>query len=98
MSSDPRMVDRADTALANADVQVVSHEQRESVWSVLRHGLREFWRRAIQMGRLIIGVPDYDTYVEHLRRFHPERKPMTYEEFFVERQNARYKGGGGRCC
>lgn len=60
--------------------------------------LREAWRHAVQVARLIIGVPDYDTYVEHLRRFHPERTPMTYEEFFVERQNARYRGGGGRCC
>jgi uncharacterized short protein YbdD (DUF466 family) len=60
--------------------------------------IRDFWRKAVQIGRLIIGVPDYDTYVEHLRRFHPERTPMSYEEFFVERQTARYKGGGGRCC
>ncbi len=60
--------------------------------------LRGAWRHAVQVARLIIGVPDYDTYVEHLRRFHPERTPMTYEEFFVERQNARYRGGGGRCC
>jgi uncharacterized short protein YbdD (DUF466 family) len=50
------------------------------------------------MGRLIIGVPDYDTYVAHQRRFHPERAPMTYEAFFNERQAARYRGGGGRCC
>lgn len=60
--------------------------------------LRECWRHAVQVARLIIGVPDYDTYVEHLRRFHPERTPMNYEAFFVERQSARYRGGGGRCC
>ena len=64
----------------------------------LRERLRVFWRHAVQMGRLIIGVPDYDTYVEHVRRFHPERTPMSYEAFFAERQAARYRGGGGRCC
>lgn len=64
----------------------------------LRLALRAFWRGAVQMGRLIIGVPDYDTYVAHQRRFHPERTPMTYEAFFNERQAARYKAGGGRCC
>ena len=63
-----------------------------------RERLRGFWRSAVQMGRLIIGVPDYDTYVEHQRRFHPERTPMTYEAFFNERQAARYRAGGGRCC
>ncbi len=56
------------------------------------------WKRAVQIGRASIGVPDYDTYVAHIRAQHPERTPMTYEAFFVERQNARYKGGGGRCC
>ncbi len=60
--------------------------------------LRDGWRKGVQMCRLIIGIPDYDTYVAHVRRSHPERVPMTYEEFFIERQNARYKGGGGRCC
>jgi uncharacterized short protein YbdD (DUF466 family) len=56
------------------------------------------WKRAVQMARASIGVPDYDTYVAHVREHHPERKPMSYEAFFVERQNARYKSGGGRCC
>lgn len=64
----------------------------------LRTAARNAWRKGVQVCRLIIGVPDYDTYVEHVRRFHPESTPMTYEEFFIERQNARYKGGGGRCC
>lgn len=61
-------------------------------------GLARFWRRAVQTARLIIGVPDYDTYVEHVRRHHPERPVMSYEEFFDERMRARYRGGGGRCC
>ena len=30
---------------------------------------------------------------------HPEQTPMTYEEFFKERQDARYSGKGGfKCC
>ncbi len=66
--------------------------------TALRVAIRGAWRKGVQVCRLIIGVPDYDTYVEHLRRFHPERTAMTYEEFFNERQAARYKGGGGRCC
>lgn len=56
------------------------------------------WTRAIQLGRVIIGVPDYNTYLQHLRKHHPERVPMSYEQFFLDRQAARYKGGGGRCC
>ncbi|AKF82862.1 Uncharacterized short protein YbdD, DUF466 family [Myxococcus fulvus] len=60
--------------------------------------LRRGWRQAVRMARLMIGVPDYEAYVAHLRAHHPERPVMTYEEFFDERMAARYRGGGGRCC
>lgn len=56
------------------------------------------WRDLVRFGRRIIGIPDYDTYVAHLREHHPERPVPTYEQFFNERLEARYKGGGGRCC
>jgi uncharacterized short protein YbdD (DUF466 family) len=52
----------------------------------------------VQTARLCCGVPDYDAYVKHLREHHPEREVPSYEEFFRERQVARYKGTGGRCC
>ncbi|WP_081865688.1 YbdD/YjiX family protein [Chondromyces apiculatus] len=53
------------------------------------------------MARLMVGVPSYETYVEHMRKAHPGEAPMTYAEFFRERQEARYGGrgrGGFRCC
>lgn len=34
-----------------------------------------------QAAKMMIGVPDYDNYVEHMRITHPDRTPMTYEEF-----------------
>ena len=60
--------------------------------------LLRFWKRAVQTARLACGVPDYDVYVAHLRAHHPAQAVPTYAEFFRERQVARYKGGGGRCC
>jgi uncharacterized short protein YbdD (DUF466 family) len=60
--------------------------------------LRAFGERAVQTARLCCGVPDYEVYVRHLREHHPERPVPSYEAFFRERQVARYKGGGGRCC
>jgi uncharacterized short protein YbdD (DUF466 family) len=65
---------------------------------VTRDTLTTFWRRAVRTARLMIGVPDYDTYVQHMRAHHPEAHVMTYAEFFNERQQARYRNGGGRCC
>src|SRR5574337_1307605 len=51
-----------------------------------------------QAARLMVGLPDYDTYVAHMKATHPDRPVMSYEEFFRERQEARYNGGTGRCC
>ena len=53
-----------------------------------------------QAARLMVGVPDYDTYVQHMRLTHPEQIPMSYEEFYKERVEARYggKNGSSRCC
>jgi uncharacterized short protein YbdD (DUF466 family) len=51
--------------------------------------------------RLMVGVPDYETYVAHRRANHPDQPIMTYVEFFRERQQARYAVGKGRfrgCC
>jgi len=48
--------------------------------------------------RLMVGVPDYETYVAHRRTTHPDLPVMSYEEFFRERQQARYGSGAGKCC
>jgi len=52
--------------------------------------LRKAWGWAVQTARLMVGVPDYDTYVAHRRAHHPDEPVMSYTEFFRERQNARY--------
>lgn len=54
-----------------------------------------------QAARMLVGMPDYDTYVEHMQKKHPDQPVMSYEAFFRERQEARYGGGKGRpirCC
>jgi len=53
-----------------------------------------------QTARLMVGIPDYENYVAHRRKTHPDLPIMTYEEFFRERQQARYgvSKGNFRCC
>ena len=53
-----------------------------------------------QSMRLMVGLPEYDTYLAHMERTHPDQAPMDYEAFFRERQEARYGGAGkrGGCC
>jgi uncharacterized short protein YbdD (DUF466 family) len=52
-----------------------------------------------QSMRLMVGLPEYDTYLAHMERTHPDQAPMSYAEFFRERQQARYGDGKrGGCC
>jgi uncharacterized short protein YbdD (DUF466 family) len=60
--------------------------------------LRALWRFLAQTGRLIVGVPDYDRYLAHMRHAHPAIAPMTREAFFANRLQARYGRGASRCC
>jgi uncharacterized short protein YbdD (DUF466 family) len=67
----------------------------------LRERLRLIGKRLSQCGHLMVGVPDYETYVAHIESAHAGQAPMTYKEFFRQRQAARYGDGGTRgmrCC
>ncbi|TCZ56660.1 YbdD/YjiX family protein [Roseicella aquatilis] len=61
------------------------------------------WLRCLcDTARLMVGQPNYEAYLEHHQRLHPDKPPMTRAEFFRDREAARYGGGGGtrgfRCC
>jgi uncharacterized short protein YbdD (DUF466 family) len=63
--------------------------------------LRLVCEMVTQTARLMVGVPDYKNYVAHRQETHPGKEIMSYEEFFRERQNARYSISKGRlrgCC
>lgn len=58
-----------------------------------------FLGRLRQMARLMVGMPDYDAYLRHMREHHPDGPVMNRKEFFRDRQESRYGGrNGGRCC
>ncbi|HEX8217555.1 MAG TPA: CstA-like transporter-associated (seleno)protein [Allosphingosinicella sp.] len=61
--------------------------------------LRDVMTRAAQTARLMVGLPDYETYAAHRRAAHPGEPVMTREEFHRERMERRYSAGAtGRCC
>ena len=52
---------------------------------------------ASRAARLMVGIPDYETYVGQWRRSHRGERMMSYREFIHDRQQARYaieRGGG----
>ncbi|HEX3865786.1 MAG TPA: YbdD/YjiX family protein [Gemmatimonadaceae bacterium] len=54
--------------------------------------------RAACVVRRVIGVPDYDRYVAHMRAHHPAELVVTEQEFIQQRQADRYSRPGSRCC
>jgi uncharacterized short protein YbdD (DUF466 family) len=60
--------------------------------------LRRFYKYFRQTARLMVGLPDYDNYVAHMQKSHPDQPVMTYEQFFCERQQARYASGKRTGC
>jgi uncharacterized short protein YbdD (DUF466 family) len=59
---------------------------------------RESVRRAVAIVRRIVGVPDYDGYLAHVRACHPDTIPMTRAEFERARLDDKYSRPGHRCC
>jgi uncharacterized short protein YbdD (DUF466 family) len=65
----------------------------------LFNDLTKFGKYLGQAARMMVGLPDYETYVAHRRTTHPDLPVMTEIEFFRERQEARYGSGrSGGCC
>ena len=60
--------------------------------------LRERLSRAANVVRRIVGVPDYERYVSHMRAHHPDATPLTCEEFTQQRMADKYSRPGSRCC
>lgn len=48
--------------------------------------------------RLMVGVPGYEQYLQHMHEHHPDVPPMTRDEFFRNRLEARYGGKGIKKC
>ncbi len=68
---------------------------------LLRTQLSAWGFRLRDGARLMVGIPSYEAYLEHVRLAHPDDEPMSYEAFFRDRQAARYGAGGKggfRCC
>lgn len=60
--------------------------------------IRLLYKRSDRFFHLLVGMPSYDKYVEHMRTKHPDREIKSQKEFFKEALEARYNGGVSRCC
>jgi uncharacterized short protein YbdD (DUF466 family) len=62
------------------------------------HRMKACWRVAVATARLMVGVKDYERYLQR-RAAAPGRAPLSREAFFRHCQESRYggRGGGGKC-
>ena len=67
----------------------------------MRPTLRELIARVQRAGtivRRIIGAPDYERYLAHVARRHPDTTPLDREAFARDALARRYDRPGSRCC
>ncbi len=60
--------------------------------------VRKRLARTAAILRRIIGAPDYERYLDHMRCAHPGAVPLSRDEFARDALARRYDKPGGRCC
>ncbi len=64
----------------------------------LRTKVRTFGRGMRAAYHQVFGIPDYEAYLEHMKRDHPGCSPMSRREFFASWLDRKYTRSGPRCC
>ena len=59
--------------------------------------LKALYKKYDRFFHLLVGMPSYDKYVEHMRQNHPDKIPKTQREFFKEAMEAKYGAGRNKC-
>lgn len=62
--------------------------------------IQVIWQRLQQSFRLMVGVPDYQTYLTHMAKHHPDLEAMDAKTFYRYCVDARYpsvSGGMKKC-
>jgi uncharacterized short protein YbdD (DUF466 family) len=60
--------------------------------------MTRYLTRAATVLRAILGVPDYERYVEHCRVHHGGAQTMTRDDFVRDVLERKYSRPGTRCC
>lgn len=75
--------------------------ERYSLGSDWLGGLKDAARKLVQTCRLMVGIHDYEYYLQHMRERHPDSKPFSRDEFYRYCLEARYpsadNANGGKC-
>jgi uncharacterized short protein YbdD (DUF466 family) len=59
---------------------------------------RRWLRAGAAAARAVLGAPDYERYLAHMRERHAGATPLDRAEYLRQRLEARYSRPGARCC
>jgi uncharacterized short protein YbdD (DUF466 family) len=60
--------------------------------------INSLFSRSASFLRAVLGVPDYERYLAHMRSTHPGDRVMSETEFRHTSMNDRYNRTGSKCC
>lgn len=96
-----QLMDNSKIVAANL-VKMTLKAQKQLIFNPKNIGrMLTLMKRLQQSFRLMVGVPDYPTYLDHMTKNHPDLEPMDEKTFFRYCVEARYpnaKGGTMRRC
>jgi uncharacterized short protein YbdD (DUF466 family) len=72
--------------------------ERSTAWASATTRFGRVAARVAHAIRAVLGAPDYEAYLAHVRARTPGAAPLTREQFVEARMRARYERPGSRCC
>nr|MBA2814433.1 Small protein YbdD [Candidatus Pantoea persica] len=69
---------------------------RLGLGDALSAAARRLWHGLQQSFRLMVGVQDYQNYLQHMRQHHPDLPPMSEREFHSYCLDARFPSQAGK--
>ena len=55
------------------------------------------YQRSDRFLHLLVGMPSYDKYLEHMHKNHPDKIPKSQKESFKEAMESKYGAGRTKC-
>lgn len=67
------------------------------IFSKFWREVRRIYQRSDRFLHLLVGMPSYDKYLEHMHKNHPDEIPKSQKEFFKEAMESKYGAGRTKC-
>lgn len=59
--------------------------------------ITKIYQKSDRFLHLLVGMPSYDKYLEHMQKYHPDKIPKSQKEFFKEAMERKYGVGSSKC-